>query len=744
MLRHVFERKLPLLLGILIETEVGVGGRGRVVVRIVGSWAMAAVNRRLHAGRASRGLEESEDQEEAGVADETTEEDYADGQDVGSGSGSDDDSGGEDNSKYTLAETDQGKVLLSKLSEEKRIFFESLKMRHKKGAHRNYVCRLCPQRAFYDKSRLVQHEAEHKEPHFCTSSKQLKILKAVYAERCAARAADKFVAENPQGVSDSGLLQASADHMRAMLMECPSYSQLGTAVADLDRILAWVLTANGMRLLIKSDADSMGYHRYGDVYYTDDFMKLLLSFCIDPRVKCSTKRVHNQLLQHYTTKDVCVPFLLPAKQTIYELIKVCLDKYSYLTQRGHDALKERNAFRVVSVDAAYKFLLSVSGQPKFGACRSQANQREGVHAVCTCRAIDGAMFMAEALSSENAPEMISRMALVSGVFEQLELLVCDRPSDWDIPLLYAAFPGLKGVGGDPSHVVFAVSSCYGSSMRPAIVKDLRKVMEKWCATGQAPWLKRGLYVASRETSYPLSAAEKSWWEQRKFTPEAAKKFLDNLNPEVPFASRLEYVKSIAAIKQHYQSQLHRPTNDGKTTLGMILIRAVEWKNIEYFANAAKWRNIHEISREEMAHGTVGNEAEHADMKAWAQNIFLQTRERALTSLKAWVLSKILRHESSFYSPKRLSWDNAGCEWLSRVLAKATNPSCRLSDVPPLRRAGFGRSEDLRKPSLPSLRRPTVEKKPALKRPASSSGAQRFEGVWKRPSTTVRFADKWSV
>ena len=220
--------------------------------------------------------------------------------------------------------------------------------------------------------------------------------------------------------------------------------------------------------------------------------------------------------------------------------------------------------------------------------------------------------------------------------------------------------------------------------------------------------------------------------------------LDNLNPEVPFASRLEYVKSIAAIKQLYHSHLHRPTSDGKTTLGGILVRAVEWKNIEYFANAAKWRNMNEISREEMVHGTVGNEAEHADMKAWAQNVFLQTCERAFTSLKAWVLSKILRHESSLYSPKRLSWDNAGCEWLSRVLAKATNPACRLSDVPPLRRAGFGRSEDLRKPSVPWMRRPTVVKKPGLKRPASSSGAQHFEGVWKRPSTRVCFTAKWSV
>ena len=168
---------------------------------------------------------------------------------------------------------------------------------------------------------------------------------------------------------------------------------------------------------------------------------------------------------------------------------------------------------------------------------------------------------------------------------------------------------------------------------------------------------------------------------------------------------------------------------------------MEWKNIEYFANAAKWRLLNEIPRETMATGTVGNEGEHADLKAWSQNVFSQTRERACISLKAWVMSKILRHESAFYSPKSLSWDNSGCEWLSRVLAKVTNVACCLSDVPLLRRTGLGQSDALRKPTVLSDERARVVKKPAMKRPASSSGAQRFKSVWKRPSTRVYFAPK---
>jgi len=107
-----------------------------------------------------------------------------------------------------------------------------------------------------------------------------------------------------------------------------------------------------------------------------------------------------------------------------------------------------------------------------------------------------------------------------------------------------------------------------------------------------------------------------------------------LNPQVPWVSRLEYVKAMAAIKTAYQSQLHRKTGDGKTTLGEILNRAVKWTNVEYFANSAKWRSRNEVGREGMANGSVGNEGHHADMKAWGQNIIKQTRERAIYSLGA--------------------------------------------------------------------------------------------------------------
>jgi len=653
-------------------------------------------------------------------------------------SSTDEEDNGQEEKEDEFDRTDMGQVLLHKNAEEKAAFFTNVKKRQKHGSCKtqSYSCELCILRSFKERKRLERHEAEHSAPHCCTSSKQLKVLKAIHAERCAAAAADKLVSPTPDGVCSSGLLKSSADHVRAMLRECPSFSKIGTALKELDKVLAWVVTSTGMRLFITADAASMGFGRCGDTYYTESFLKLLLSWCLDPRVKCSTKRVQNRLLSHYIATGASVPFLVPHRQVVFELQKLCLQQYKHIASRGRELLLEREAFRAVTVDCAFKFLLSVKGQPKHGAKPSAGDERKGMHAVATARSLDGCMFLAKALPSEHPPSLLPTLAAVPGVFQQLEILGVDRPRDWDVPTTYLGLPSLLCIMGEPMHIVFAASSCYGSSMRPGIVTSLRKAAEKWCAPGTTPWLQRPLYRSIDGKSFELSAAESSWWTAPSFAAEAAAVFLKKLNERAPYATRLEYVKTIAAIKVIYSTELHRKSADNKTTLGEILGRAVEWRHIEYFANGSKWRAMRSIDRQAMANGTVGNEAEHADMKAWAQNVFKQTLERAVLVLDSWETSKILRHEASFYSPMPATWEGSGCEWLSRVLAKADNPSCQVPQISPTIRVGNGQRNTLRKPSVTRTAKQTVSKRPAMKRPASSHSI--FSPVWKRPSTRITF------
>eukprot|EP00973_Karenia_brevis_P003933 542540-Karenia_brevis.AAC.1 len=114
--------------------------------------------------------------------------------------------------------------------------------------------------------------------------------------------------------------------------------------------------------------------------------------------------------------------------------------------------------------------------------------------------MDGCMFWADALYSEHAPAILAKLAAISGVYQQTEILGTDRPEDWDAPFVFAALPILQCITGDFSHVTFAVASCYGCSFKPGIVTCLRKLGNKWCAEGSPRWL-QGQYFR-REQATP--------------------------------------------------------------------------------------------------------------------------------------------------------------------------------------------------------------------------------------------------
>ena len=529
--------------------------------------------------------------------------------------------------------------------------------------------------------------------------------------------------------------------MRQMLLSSPSFDQMGTNLASLDEVTCWVLTENGMRIAIKRDAAAMDLRRSGNTYYTDNFLKLLLAWSLDTQTKGAGKRVLTCILNHFVSSRAEVPFLLPYTEVITDLQDVCVKQFRTIVVRGRDELQQRDAFRVITVDGTFKFLMSVQGQPKHGAASSCAS-RPGIHTVITARSIDGGVFYATAFGSENAVQVVPELAAIPGVFQQTEALGSDRPQDWDIPTTYMALPQLECVFGDAMHLCFAVSTAYGKSMKPAIVTALRAAVEKWCAVGESQWL-RGAFFTYRSPDRPLSQVEASFWSKPTFTTATATKYLHDLNPARPFQSRLAYVKTLAAIKVLYATELSRPANDGKTSIGGLLDRAGQWKTIEYLANGARYRIINEIPRDHMVTGTVGNEAAHRTLKSWGYNVYHQTHQRAVRVLKLWEMSEILRHEASFFSPNPRKMQETGTYWLSRVLRKIPDPSCEVQDAPLTSRKGIGQvlRGALRSPTVHHTRKKpaAVLKRPTMKKPSTRTAASTGY-VWKRPSTKITFAE----
>ena len=543
-------------------------------------------------------------------------------------------------------------------------------------------------------------------------------------------------------------MKDSAGIMRRMLRECHSFHQLGTNHESLDRMAAWVLTASGMKLVIKKDVDAMGYKRGGNYYYSDQFLLHILAWSLDPHNKGSTKRVMSAIEKHYISAKADVPFMLPEKTIVKQLQMIAVSKYEHIISRGWSTLRTRDAFRVVTVDGTFKFLMSIIGQPKHGCRRDENSNRDGVHVVMTARTIDGCMFWAKTFGSEHAPSVVEKLALVQGVFEQLELLGVDRPKDWDVCTTFAALPRLQAISGDAMHLVFATSSAYGCSLKPKIVTCFKLLAEKWCATGSTLWLQGNFYRRGHTPNRPLTTREQMCWAEPSLSETQAQKVIDGIDCHQPFSSRLEYIKIPAAMKINFVSHLRRKTGDGKTTVGQVLQRAAQWESIEYLANGARWRVQNSILRDRMVNGTVGNEGDHFDVKSWGRNIIRQKRDRAEMMLAMWTKSKILTHESSFFSPNPRRNEDSGCYWLLKVLMKASNPSCELQASEPTHRRGVGALGQLalRRSPLSSASRQPAQGSTSAKRPAACQAVMKRilkrpsagQQVWRRPSTTVTF------
>lgn len=662
--------------------------------------------------------------------------------------GADDDESSVECSSEAVSDTDQpdlGKELLSILCKERAAYAEKVQTRKAYGQNnlKDYPCQLCVYRAFSKPDRLRKHVAEdHVGSHKCSSSKHLMATKAVWSERCAAKVACKFISVSPStGDLPSDLLQSTADKLRAMLTTCPSFGSLGTSLGpSFDEVTAWAVTSKGTVLFLKCDASSLGYLRCGDYYYTEDFLAHVMAWSLSVDTRAAINRVRKRMIDHFTSCGAALPFLVPQKEVILTLQVEAIKKYSHIRVRCHEQLQSRGAFRAITLDGAFKYLLGVVGQPRHGAKRTENDNRDGIHVVVTGRTIDGCMFFAEAFGSESPVTVLPRLAAIPGVFEQTQVLGVDRPRDWDSPLVFAGLPLLRAVFGDFHHVVFAVASCFGARLKPGVVSFLRMVAMKWCAAGTNSWLETQLYSRTRGTAPMLTDSEQSAFQTPPFTMRGADRYLNRLDTTVPFRSRYEYLIVMGAIKFRYTDQLHRKTGDNKTTLGQVINMAAQTEMVEYYANGARWRSANGITPAQMCPGTVGNEGHHGDLKAVGRNIISMTRQRALTGLSMWELSKLLRHESSFYSPNPQKNDEQHGQWLERVLAKTVSPICVAVRAPMTVRVGNGDRNKLRRASVVKPKRVQLKKpimgRPTLKRPASN-GSQ-FATVWKRPSTRVTF------
>ena len=143
-----------------------------------------------------------------------------------------------------LAETYQGKALLCKLSEENRTF--SSLSRHgtrKVLVPTTFVVYVPSGCSMIILGSLTMRRSTRSltSAHPVSSSRSSKLF-MLRGARQGPLTSYKFVAENPQGVSDSGLLQASADHVLGLASWSPT-------MCDTEAVATWAMigVVSGLR-----------------------------------------------------------------------------------------------------------------------------------------------------------------------------------------------------------------------------------------------------------------------------------------------------------------------------------------------------------------------------------------------------------------------------------------------------------------------------------------------------------------
>ena len=104
------------------------------------------------------------------------------------------------------------------------------------------------------------------------------------------------------------------------------------------------------------------------------------------------------------------------------------------------------------------------------------------------------------------------------------------------------------------------------------------------------------------------------------TSAESSSILDELDTEVPFKSRLEFIQSIAALCQRYPAEVNKKIAGANKQISRILWSACAPDRLEWLMNNLRVRHAIQPSyRWFLPSGTSSNEALHAEINAWSRS-----------------------------------------------------------------------------------------------------------------------------
>ena len=319
-------------------------------------------------------------------------------------------------------------------------------------------------------------------------------------------------------------------------------------------------------------------------------------------------------------------------------------------------------------------------------------------------------------------------ALPSQALGQIQFMSVDNPSFKYLQEVKVICPNLQVMALDPVHLAMTVE--YASSRRrTGLSKALRQILRKLTAhsSNLKPTTWGAIYTG--QTCASLTREEerlRAQIEDRSMRPREAQSVLDNLEPDVPFFLRTDWIRALAALTSVYRTEVDRVAPGPNRKVFQLLHSAAAAGRSEWYFNNLRMRHLLEPSRLSLLPiGTTSNEALHHEINNWFRET--QKIHKATLCLKLSImhLAKLLSHNTALYRPATRQMSE--CEILSRCSCRVlwTLPEwkawCQELGV----EAGLVGKADLSLQTARAEQKCLVQQR-TLKRPAalSSRGSQR--------------------
>jgi hypothetical protein len=245
---------------------------------------------------------------------------------------------------------------------------------------------------------------------------------------------------------------------------------------------------------------------------------------------------------------------------------------------------------------------------------------------------------------------------------------CDDPSGKLYAALREELSNLKCLSLDPPHLPIVYESARWEK-KSAGSLCLRRIMKKFSVAGVVQPAAQ-YYTGTQELT--TTRDEDRYFSQlqnRSMPATAAKKVLDEVDCNVCFSTRAEFVKCLAAHCVVYEEEMDRKTASARS-LHALLVSAAAPARTEWLLNGTRFRC--ELSASELSmlgDGSMSCEALNNEIKPW----FLGSRmHRPIARLKllAFQLMKLCSHNCALYHPTTVQMRQS---WVVARRAASFNP-----------------------------------------------------------------------